>query len=436
MAMFLAREGIKSVIIEKEPFPRYHIGESLTGECGGVVRDLGLEQAMLDRKHPIKHGVKVYGNSQTYWWVPVAMRDKNWELKDQFTWQVRRAEWDKFLLDEAESRGATVLYGKAVKPLVNDDGSVRGVQVRMNEDGKLMDIESELLIDATGLATWLASYGGITGPKYLGSYDKQIAIFSQVAGAIRDPGGSREEEPDNTLIFYKKKFHWSWFIPIDSEVVSVAVNVPAAYFKDRNESRKDFLARELKELHPNLTSRITSTDFVEDVHAINNYSYQVKKFAGRGFLCLGDAHRFIDPIFSFGLYISMKEAFYLAPVVRDYLNGKNRDAANPLAEWVRFAEQAIDVLEDVLDTFWEQPFAFAQFVHARYRPLMMDVFAGRVYERQPSIAVNAFRKILQRERTYESEDVYSTPIGSRFHPERAPIWNDEGTLTLPWDKTA
>jgi 1H-pyrrole-2-carbonyl-[peptidyl-carrier protein] brominase len=433
MSMFLRMQGIDSVIIEKATFPRYHIGESLTGECGGVLRDLGLEPEMMRRKYPVKHGVKVYGNSNTYWWVPVAMRTPEWELKDQFTWQVRRADFDKMLLDEAVKRGATLIQGKATKPLVRDDGSVRGVEVRLS-DGGLMEIESDLLIDATGLNTWLASTDTVTGPKYLGSYDKQIAIFSQVEGAIRDSGTSREEQKDNTIIYYKKKFHWSWFIPIDDEVVSVAVNVPAATFKDSGLSRKEFLAKELTSLHPDLTRRITSTDFVEDVHAINNYSYQVKGFTGRGYICLGDAHRFIDPIFSFGLYISMKEAYYLAPIVKEYLDGKNRDAAQPFRDWAIFAEKAIDVLEDVLDCFWEQPFAFAQFVHARYRPLMMDVFAGRVFERQPSVAVDAFRRLLKRDRSYESEDVYSVPIGSRFHEERAPLWNDTGTIELPWER--
>jgi hypothetical protein len=88
-----------------------------------------------------------------------------------------------------------------------------------------------------------------------------------------------------------------------------------------------------------------------------------------------------------------------------------------------FAEKGIDILEDMIDLFWEQPFAFATFVHHRYRHEMIDVFAGRNYdEHQPNAGIRTFRKMLQRERTYESEDVYSLPIGSRFHPERAAIW--------------
>jgi hypothetical protein len=91
-------------------------------------------------------------------------------------------------------------------------------------------------------------------------------------------------------------------------------------------------------------------------------------------------------------------------------------------------EQGTDILEDALDCFWENPFTFAVFVHARYTEYMTDMFAGRIYERQPSPALLAFRKVLHRERTYEDADLYSVPIGSRYHPERAPLWEARSEL--------
>ena len=81
MAMFLIREGIKPVILEQEEFPRFHIGESLTGEAGQVLRRLGFEDEMAKREYPVKHGVKVYGTSgENSWFVPVSARDKDWNL--------------------------------------------------------------------------------------------------------------------------------------------------------------------------------------------------------------------------------------------------------------------------------------------------------------------------------------------------------------------
>jgi flavin-dependent dehydrogenase len=153
-AMFLAREGIKSIIVEQETFPRYHIGESLTGAGGKVVRELGFEEEMLRSNHPRKKGVKVYGTSgKNSWFVPVTGRDENWELFDWHTWQVRRSDFDKMMLDTAVARGANLIRGKATKPLLNDDGSVRGVEVRM-PDGGTMEIESQVLLDCSGQATF------------------------------------------------------------------------------------------------------------------------------------------------------------------------------------------------------------------------------------------------------------------------------------------
>src|SRR4029077_16207413 len=281
-AMFLAREGLKPMIVEAETFPRYHIGESMTGAGGKVLRDLGLTEEMYKRKYPTKQGVKVYGQSNKgTWFVPVTGRDENWNLFEWDTWQVRRSDFDKMMLEEAVSRGATLVHGKAVKPLTTN-GSVKGAQIRMPNSDKLKDIESEVLLDCSGQATWLANVGGITGPKYLGAYDKQIAIFSQVINTVRDNGGTRETHRDNTLIFYQKKYHWGWFIPLDDQVVSVGIVCPSAYFLNKKESKRDFYVRELRELHLELSRRIPEIKLVEDVHVIPNYSYQVNGFCGNG----------------------------------------------------------------------------------------------------------------------------------------------------------
>jgi flavin-dependent dehydrogenase len=351
------------------------------------------------------------------------MRTPEGHLKDQTTWQVRRSDFDKMMLDEAVKRGATVIYGQATDPVVDEDGAVRGVDVRLKEGGMLR-IESEVLLDATGQMTFLATKG-VTGPKYLGNYDRQIATFSQIEHGIRDNGEKRDEQDGNTFIFYKQKYHWAWWIPLDETVTSVGVVTPASYFLEKGETKKDFLTRELHDIHPELTRRIPDLTLIEEARVIKNYSYQVKGFCGRGFICLGDAHRFVDPIFSFGLYVTMKEAQMAAPVIREYLEGKRDGMANPFQDHQLKAEHGIDVLEDTLDGFWEHPFAFSVFVYNRYVDQMIDVFAGRIYEGQPSEAVNAFRKLLKRERTYDSEDLYSVPIGSRYHPERAPIWIDD-----------
>ncbi|MBM3943794.1 MAG: FAD-dependent oxidoreductase [SAR202 cluster bacterium] len=435
ISMYLKDLGISSVIVEQEAFPRYHIGESMTGEAGALLRGLGFGEEMKKAGHPVKQGVKVFGNSpRGTWFVPVMGRNNDYQLFDQFTWQVRRDKFDKMMLDGAKKRGATVIHGKATKPIMGDDGSVRGVQVKL-ADGGTMNLQSEILLDCSGQATFLAN-AGATGPKYLGNYDKQIAIFSQVSNAIRDEGtemfANRDQHRDNTLIFYKKKYHWAWSIPLDKDVVSIGIVSPSSYFQSAKESKKDFFMREVRELHPELSRRVPEINLVEDVHVIPNYSFQVQNFCGKGYMCIGDAHRFVDPIFSFGLYVTMQEAKAAAGAVKGYLEGANRDADNPFAEYMLTGEKSVDVMEDMIDLFWERPLTFAGFVHFYYKELILDIFAGRTVDGQPSEATGAIRNMLKRtelrEESYKHRDIFSMPVGSRYHPERAPLWEANSTV--------
>jgi flavin-dependent dehydrogenase len=419
-ALSLISRGIQPLIVEKERFPRYHVGESMTGECGGVVRQLGFERQMTARRFPLKHGVKVFG--QSAWFLPVMARAADGSLTDQITWQVRRSEFDHLLLNEALAQGADLLAGQAVKPLLDDAGGVAGVSVRA-ADGRTFDVRSDLVLDCSGQHTFLAN-AGVTGPKYLGAYDRQIAIFSQVVGGQRDSGPSRDAQPGNTLIFYKSKHHWAWWIPLNDEVTSVGVVAPAAYFQAQRLSKAEFLRAELHAIHPELKRRLPEIEFVEEARAIVNYSYQVRRFAGKGFICVGDAHRFVDPIFSFGLFVSLKEATLAASAAAAFLAGTGRDEADPFFDYRLYCEKAIDLLEDTIDCFWEYPLAFARMAHLEHTAELIDLFANRVHGVEPSPVSVRMRRLLARERTYDADDLHSVPIGSRFHPERAPLWEE------------
>jgi flavin-dependent dehydrogenase len=428
-ALRLLQRGVTPLILEREQFPRYHIGEAMTGEAGAIVRELGFGDQMGADGHIVKHGVRVFGSrGNGDWWVPVMQRTEDKELHEVTTYQVRRSTFDKMMLDEAVHRGAGLLCGRATDPIMSDDGStLTGVQVA-TDDGRTVGVSAQITLDCSGQATFLANRK-VTGPKYLGSYDKQIAIFSQVDNYIRDDGSSRQLNPGNTHIFYKEKYHWAWAIGIDADVTSIGVVVPAQYFRDARESKDDFIRREVEELHSGLATRLPDPNLVEDAHVIPNYSFQVRKFAGPGYICVGDSHRFVDPIFSFGLYVAMQEAGLAADEVLGWLDGKGRGSDSPFESYMLHTERAIDILEDMIDTFWENPLAFAVFAHDRYRDQLLDMFAGRIYDGMPVVdrdrALTAFRKLLNRDRVYDPEGMYSVPIGSRFHPERAPLWNSE-----------
>jgi flavin-dependent dehydrogenase len=391
-ALFLLRLGIKPVLLEKEAFPRYHIGESLTGEVGISLRTLGLEQAMSECNFPIKTGVTVYGpTGNTSFWVPVMKRDERNELQPATTWQVRRSVFDKLLLDTAIARGTEVIPAVATATL-RDNGRLNGLTIR-TDDGATENLKSEMVVDASGQTTFLASKSGLLGAKERGNYSKQVAIFSQVEHVILET----EEGDANTLIFYQKKNHWAWLIPIDDKVTSVGVVVPKQYYTDRRLSAAEFLRRELKEMNAELSRRVPDVNFVEETRSASNYSYHIKPFTGPGFLCVGDSHRFIDPIFSFGVNFALKEAQYAAEAIAKILSGEASELAI-LADYERRSDCAQDIIQDLIDVFWDYPLKFVVLAHHRHRSGIIDMFAGRIFSEDilKSAALHAMRRCLHK----------------------------------------
>ena len=320
-------------------------------------------------ENPVKHGVRVYGtNATTTWYVKVSSRDANWNLNDSTTWQVRRSEFDKMMLDEAVARGAKLMHGTAIKALQDEKKGLVGAARALAgwQRGRYFD---------QGRAGLLRSVNFPRQPK---GHRAQIHGQLRQAGCFLHPcersrfvaaGTTGVEAKDNTLIFYDKKFHWAWFIPIDKDIVSLGMVTPRAKFLEKKQTPEEYFRSEVYNINPEIGRRVPKLDLAEKVHVIPNYSYQVRGFCGKGFICLGDSHRFIDPIFSFGVTVTMREGEFAAPIVQQYLEGKLDDKENPFEELQMAFEKGIDNLEDMIDLFWEQPFAFATFVHsALHRP--------------------------------------------------------------------
>jgi flavin-dependent dehydrogenase len=260
-------------------------------------------------------------------------------------------------------------------------------------EGGTQELECDVLVDASGQASW-GSRVGLVSERVIGQYDKQVAIFSQVAGAQRD--GARV--PGDTVILYKEFLHWAWFIPLDDEVVSVGVVAPATYFQAMRESKRDYLSRELRELNPMLKHLIPKVKLVEETRAIPNYSFRVFDYTGRNWLCVGDAHRFIDPIFSFGMYVSVKEAYWAARAIRGFLEGAYRDEPKPFLRHQHFVDKGMDKFEILIDAFWSNTLAFAWVVNSKYRSDLIDIFAGRVYDGKVSKGLQELQAVTDYER--------------------------------------
>jgi flavin-dependent dehydrogenase len=309
------------------------------------------------------------------------------------TWSVVRSSFDRILLDAARNRGSEYMECEAVAAIKEAD-RITGVQIR-TANGALENLYCDVLVDCSGQALFLANRG-ITGKKIKGSYVNQVAVFSQLSDMVLDPGSDTDTSlaPGNSLIFYKKKDHWAWMIPLSKTVTSIGVVTPAPYFKAQKLDKPEFLRTEILSLNPDLTRRVTNTSFLEQVRTISSYSYTVPNYTGKGFVCVGDAHHFTDPIFSFGVFLSMKEAEFAAESIVKHLSEECWSNENPFASYEELATQGQDAVRDLIDCFWEYPLVFTRMAAGKAQDDITDLFAGRLYGE--AVEKNASRQAMRR----------------------------------------
>ena len=393
-AMFLLKRGITPVIVERDDHPRFHVGESLTGATAITLKNLGLGPAIEAQRYPVKHGAVFYGpDGKNDFWVGLVRRDEKGEQVPNSTWNVMRSSFDKILFEAAVERGAIWVKATALAPIVKDD-TVIGLKIR-TPDGATENLYSEVLIDASGCATFLANHR-VTGRKVPGSSDKQIALFTQFANTVRDNGPELHQQPGNTLLYYQAKHYWAWFIPVSDELTSVGVVFRTEHFKKARMTKEQMMLHECRHMTPVLSERLPDLTPQEPIYAIPNFSYRVHNYTGKGFVCIGDAHRFIDPIFAYGVYFGIQEGEFAAETIAQLLAGEIKTNGNPFADFERLCDEGNEVVEDVIGVLWEYPLAFQRIVTWRDKVPSLDLLSGRIYGElgANNVARIAMRKLM------------------------------------------
>jgi len=393
-AMYLLRRGITPVIVERDDHPRFHVGESLTGATAITLKNLGLGPAIEAQRYPVKHGAVFYGpDGKNDFWVGLVRRDEKGEQVPNSTWNVMRSSFDKILFEAAVERGAIWVKATALAPIVKDD-TVIGLKIR-TPDGATENLYSEVLIDASGCATFLANHR-VTGRKVPGNSDKQIALFTQFANTVRDNGPELHQQPGNTLLYYQAKHYWAWFIPVSDELTSVGVVFRTEHFKKARMSKEQMMLHECRHMTPVLSERLPDLTPQEPIYAIPNFSYRVHNYTGKGFVCIGDAHRFIDPIFAYGVYFGIQEGEFAAETIAQLLAGEIKTNGNPFADFERLCDEGNEVVEDVIGVLWEYPLAFQRIVTWRDKVPSLDLLSGRIYGElgANNVARIAMRKLM------------------------------------------
>ncbi len=373
LAIHMLSRGRRPLIIEKDAFPRHHIGESLTGECRQLLAELGLSDYMEKSDFPVKRGVAVSGDSaSSRFWVPVEGLAEDGSRFPATTWQVRRDEFDEQLLKTARAKGATYIRARC-ESVEFEDGRVSGVKIS-GEDGISTSIRAHAVADCTGQNT-LFSKLKLTSPKQRTGYENQVAFYAQMTDVGRDAG----ENDGSTHIFYGKRHHWAWAIPLSDKITSVGVVLPKASLGPDRGSIGDIFRRTLNEINPELIARTENATINSDVFSISNYSYSVESYTGPGYLCVGDSHRFLDPIFSFGVLVALQEAKLASAALDSYIADPKAAGSEPFAEYARKVDRAQSIVEYVIRTFWDYPLVFLKLAHFSHRSDIAEIFSGRLY---------------------------------------------------------
>ncbi|PRP93392.1 hypothetical protein ENSA5_42910 [Enhygromyxa salina] len=363
--MLLAQRGLSVLVVEKDPFPRYHVGESLTGTGGDFIARVGLADQMAAFDFPAKPGVKVVGREGAKYFVPVLRP----------TWQVRRAEFDNLLLEHAMAKGAEHVLG-TVTDVILDGERVVGLTLS-TAAGDEQSLRCSMVIDASGQGVFM-SRKEIAGPRRVAAFSRQIALYSQFKGVEPDVG----EQFNSTVIFYRDTYHWAWLIPISSDTVSIGIVLPTTSYKLRGGTAKAAMAWGLGHLNAELTERTREAEQVEDMHVSRNYSYRVDPFVGPGWLCVGDSHCFTDPIFSFGASLAMTEAEAAADTVAAAIADPSAEP-ELLASYAHYCNTGQGRASELIRYFWKFPAFFKFLTQGQYRDDLIRLLAGDCFTPEP-----------------------------------------------------
>ncbi|HEX7341958.1 MAG TPA: NAD(P)/FAD-dependent oxidoreductase [Rhodanobacteraceae bacterium] len=301
VATLLARAGLKVLQLEKVHHPRFHIGESLLPmnlpvfERLGVlekVRAIATFKAGADFEADNERGYNTYAFARALGNSP------------PHSFQVWRADFDKMLFEHARESGTDTREGHEV--LSVEHRSLREHLARVRtEDGREYTVTARYVLDASGRDALLATHKKI---RRKNAVHQSAAIFGHFHDAVY-----RDGEDAGNISIYNFEHGWMWMIPLPNGVMSVGAVCRPDYLKTRRgRDSREFL-RETLALCPALDERMRDATLIDDkAHVAGNYSYKSDTLGGPGWMLVGDAFAFLDPVFSSGVYLAMSGAERIA----------------------------------------------------------------------------------------------------------------------------
>jgi flavin-dependent dehydrogenase len=357
----LAEHGHRVLVLEREKFPRYHIGESLLPFTFYPLQRLGLIDKMRQSHFIKKYSVQFVSPSgkasQPFYFFT--------RYKDDVaqTWQVLRSEFDQMLVENARAKGATVLEQVTVTKLLREGERVRGVQAQ-HADGSVVEYSAPITLDCSGKESFAAvrSNWRVRDPKL-----NKVAVWTYYRGARRDEG---IDAGATTVAFVPEK-GWFWYIPQHNDMVSVGVVAEGKYLTRGGVKEPEEIFR--REIEQNLwiKDHLAAGTQAGPYFVTNEFSFHSRYCGCEGLLLVGDALCFLDPVFSSGLMFAVKSGVMAGDLVHEAILARDFSSSR-FGDYGRKLRHGIENMRKLVYAFYDQNFSFRELTD-KYPHLAGDV---------------------------------------------------------------
>jgi flavin-dependent dehydrogenase len=346
----LAECGHRVLLLEREKFPRYHIGESLLPFTFQPLQRLGLVGRMRESAFVKKYSVQFVSPSgrasQPFYFYTRYDRETIAQ-----TWQVLRSEFDLMLLDNAREKGVQVLEQTTVKELIWEDGAVVGVRAQ-TQGGAVTEYRAPITLDCSGKEAFAAvrNRWRVKDP-----FLNKIAVWTYFKGAQRDEG----VDAGATTVAYVPEKGWFWYIPQHNDMISVGVVAEGKYLtRDGVRAPEAIFQREVGQ-NQWIRQHLARGQQTGSYYLTSEYTHHAKHCGARGLILAGDAFAFLDPVFSSGVMLALKSGVLVGDAVHECL--VDRDfAPERFADYARFMREGVENMRKLVYAFYHPKFSFRQ----------------------------------------------------------------------------
>ncbi len=371
VSTLIAQQGYHVELFERERFPRFHIGESLIPETYWVLKRLNMLPKMQRSPFVKKYSVQ-FVNATGKLSAPFYFWDNKPHECSQ-TWQVVRSEFDQMMLDNAREHGVVAHEGARVVEVLFENNRAVGVIVR--QDGSSREVRAKVVVDASGQNGLLQNRLGL---RVWDPVLNKGGIWTYWEGAYRDTG---RDEGATMVLQTASKNGWFWYIPLHNNIISVGVVAPFDYLFKNRVSAVNFAQTYQEELDGcrAVKERVATGRRVTGYFATKDYSYRSKQVAGDGWVLVGDAWGFLDPLYSSGVLLALRSGEMAADAIVEGLAEGNTSAAQ-LGGWGPAFNQGVDRMRRLVCEYYDG-FSFGAFVR-RYpdlRGTVTDLLIGDLF---------------------------------------------------------